>query len=299
MDGTELVVGGAAGTRRTGLTTIRAAAEFAGVTPGAPAQVYEPATPLDLDEPLMIDPGAARLVADWYQLGAQALSRLAAEVPGDQPSPAVLWPEHFDVGITAAAINYGASPGDDHIAWPYLYVGPHEGAPPGDPRSGTPRSAPPAPAARSTPWRRRRPSSATAGPAPRPPPHQEDIMKGLQDKVALVTGGSSGIGQAIAIRLGEESANVAINYVGRPEDAVTTREAIEHGVEMCMKKMTEAGGRPILVEADVSDEHAVGAMYDPSSAVRAAGSHPARAAGSASRSGPARTSASPRRRRTR
>jgi hypothetical protein len=39
VDGTELVVGGAAGTRRTGLTTIRAAAEFAEVTPGAPAQV--------------------------------------------------------------------------------------------------------------------------------------------------------------------------------------------------------------------------------------------------------------------
>ena len=36
-------------------------------------------------------------------------------------------------------------------------------------------------------------------------------MKGLQDKVALVTGGSSGIGQAIAIRLGEEGTNVAIN----------------------------------------------------------------------------------------
>jgi hypothetical protein len=65
--------------------------------------VYEPATPLDLDEPLMIDPWAARLLAEWYQLGAQALSRLAAEAPGDQPSPAVLWPEHFDVGITAAA----------------------------------------------------------------------------------------------------------------------------------------------------------------------------------------------------
>ena len=87
-------------------------------------------------------------------------------------------------------------------------------------------------------------------------------MKGLQDKVALVTGGSSGIGQAIAIRLGEEGANVAINYVGRPEGAISTREAIEHGVEICMKKMAEAGGRPILVAADVSDEQAVDQMFD-------------------------------------
>jgi glucose 1-dehydrogenase len=60
-------------------------------------------------------------------------------------------------------------------------------------------------------------------------------MKGLQDKVAVVTGGSSGIGQAIAIRLGEEGANVAINYVGRPEGAISTKEAIERGVEICMK----------------------------------------------------------------
>src|SRR5690348_6178970 len=86
-------------------------------------------------------------------------------------------------------------------------------------------------------------------------------MKGLQDKVALVTGGSSGIGQAIAIRLGEEGANVAINYVGRPEGAEATRDAIEHGVEMCMKKVAEAGGRPVLVEADVSDEQAVDEMF--------------------------------------
>ena len=87
-------------------------------------------------------------------------------------------------------------------------------------------------------------------------------MKGLQGKCALVTGGSSGIGQAIAIRLGEEGANVAVNYVGRPEGAIATREAIEHGVEICMKKMSEAGGRPILVGADVSDEQAVDQMFD-------------------------------------
>jgi hypothetical protein len=133
VDGTELTVGGAAGTRRSPVITVRSAAEFAGVTPGVPAGVYEPATPLDLDEPLMIEPAVARLLADWYSLGAQALSRLAAEIPGDEPTAPVLWPEHFDVGITAAAINYGASPGDDRIADPYLYVGPHDGPPPGDP----------------------------------------------------------------------------------------------------------------------------------------------------------------------
>jgi len=60
VDGTELVVSGATGTKRTPLITVRAAAEFTGVTPGAPA-------------------------------------------------------------------------GDDHITDPYVYVGPHDGPPPGDP----------------------------------------------------------------------------------------------------------------------------------------------------------------------
>jgi NAD(P)-dependent dehydrogenase (short-subunit alcohol dehydrogenase family) len=50
-------------------------------------------------------------------------------------------------------------------------------------------------------------------------------MKGLQDQVALVTGGSPGTGQAIAAGLGEEDANVAISYVGRPEGAKTRRLA--------------------------------------------------------------------------
>jgi hypothetical protein len=65
--------------------------------------VYEPATPLDLDEPLIIEPDAARLLAESYGLGAQALSRFAAGIPGDKPSPAVLWPEHFDIGLLWSA----------------------------------------------------------------------------------------------------------------------------------------------------------------------------------------------------
>jgi glucose 1-dehydrogenase len=86
-------------------------------------------------------------------------------------------------------------------------------------------------------------------------------MKGLEGKVAVVTGGSSGIGQAIAIRLGEEGVDVAINYVGRPEGAEATKEAIEHGVDICMKQMAAAGTRPILVAADVSKEDEVAAMF--------------------------------------
>jgi len=87
-------------------------------------------------------------------------------------------------------------------------------------------------------------------------------VNGLQGKKALVTGGSSGIGQAIAIRLGEEGVDVAINYVGRPEGAEETREAIEHGVEICMKEMSATGTHPILVAADVSNEDQVSAMFE-------------------------------------
>jgi glucose 1-dehydrogenase len=86
-------------------------------------------------------------------------------------------------------------------------------------------------------------------------------MQGIDGKVALVTGGSSGIGQSIAVRLAEEGASVAINYVGAPEGAEETRDQIESGVNICMKQMAEAGGRPTLVRADVSREDDVEQMF--------------------------------------
>ncbi|MFL6136332.1 MAG: glucose 1-dehydrogenase [Frankiaceae bacterium] len=86
-------------------------------------------------------------------------------------------------------------------------------------------------------------------------------MKGLQGKVAVVTGGSSGIGQAIAVRLGKEGVNVAINYVGRPEGAEETKEAIEHGVQMCMKQIAATATEPLLVVADVANANQVEAMF--------------------------------------
>ena len=47
--------------------------------------------------------------------------------------------------------------------------------------------------------------------------------KGLVGKIALVTGASSGIGQAIAIRLAQEGCNVAINYRKDVDEAGQTR----------------------------------------------------------------------------
>ena len=87
-------------------------------------------------------------------------------------------------------------------------------------------------------------------------------MNGLAGKVAVVTGGSSGIGQAIAVRLGQEGAHVAINYVGSEESAEETKEQVEHGLDICMKEIEQSGARSLLVKADVSRENEVAAMFD-------------------------------------
>jgi hypothetical protein len=55
---------------------------------------------------------------------------MAEEVAGESPSEPQIFPEHFDLGITAGSVNYGFSPGDDAIAEPYVYVGPHQLPPP-------------------------------------------------------------------------------------------------------------------------------------------------------------------------
>jgi hypothetical protein len=124
VDGTELVFRTGGEERRAPITTLRAAGQFAEVEPGAPSHVYKPATPCDLDAPLVVDAEAARRLADWYALGDAALRRLRLEIVDDQPSDVTLWPEHFDVAIRAGEVNYGASPGDDQVPEPYLYVGP-------------------------------------------------------------------------------------------------------------------------------------------------------------------------------
>jgi hypothetical protein len=130
VEGVELVVERAGEERRTALTTLGAAAAFAEVAPGAPTDVYTPATALDLDVPLFLLPRAAADLARWFTLVDEALESFRAEHAALEPDLGELWPEHFDVATTMAKVNYGGSPGDEAHDEPYLYVGPwspHEG----------------------------------------------------------------------------------------------------------------------------------------------------------------------------
>ena len=74
-------------------------------------------------------------------------------------------------------------------------------------------------------------------------------MGQLEGKVAVVTGGSRGIGRAIALALAGEGAAVAVNYRERADAAADVVAAIEG-----------AGGKALAVQADVRDADAVKAL---------------------------------------
>lgn len=73
---------------------------------------------------------------------------------------------------------------------------------------------------------------------------------GLRDKVAVVVGGSRGMGRAVALALGREGAKVAVNYARAAEAAEEVVREIERG-----------GGTALAVPADVSRSAEVDAMF--------------------------------------
>ncbi len=77
------------------------------------------------------------------------------------------------------------------------------------------------------------------------------VVPDLTNRVALVTGGSRGIGRAIALALADAGAHVAVNYRDRADNAHAVADAI-----------SAAGRRAIPVAADVSDATAVAHMVN-------------------------------------
>jgi enoyl-[acyl-carrier protein] reductase III len=76
-------------------------------------------------------------------------------------------------------------------------------------------------------------------------------MFNIEGKVALITGGSRGIGRAIALRLAENGVDTVVNYVRHKKDAEETAQLVE-----------ERGARCLVVKANVAKESDVKTMFE-------------------------------------
>jgi NAD(P)-dependent dehydrogenase (short-subunit alcohol dehydrogenase family) len=88
----------------------------------------------------------------------------------------------------------------------------------------------------------------------KPQPASDKSGKGsgkLQNKIALITGGDSGIGKAVAILFAKEGADVAVSYLNEHQDANDTRKVIE-----------EYGRRCLLLSGDIRRERHCNAIVN-------------------------------------
>jgi hypothetical protein len=115
VDGLELITP----TARLPLTgTFAGLARAAGVEARPLRDVYGEGPGVADGDLIEVDPEAVAVILAAFSLGDAAMRTFA---PDQEP---VIWPEHFDIGISVDEVNYGVSPGDAHLSEPYAYVGP-------------------------------------------------------------------------------------------------------------------------------------------------------------------------------
>jgi NAD(P)-dependent dehydrogenase (short-subunit alcohol dehydrogenase family) len=84
------------------------------------------------------------------------------------------------------------------------------------------------------------------------PQAEDDKYQGsgkLKDKIALITGGDSGIGRAVAIAYAKEGADVAIVYLNEHEDAERTKETVEKLGQRCLTLAGDIGDEAFCQQA--------------------------------------------------
>lgn len=127
VEGASLVRRQAGSSETVEITTLSSAADFAGVPLSADPGIGSDPPPLgDVEAPLAVEPAASAALASWFEFSAAVLEEFQQELiaAGRNCSEVQLWPEHFDLGCNIEGVNFGCSPGDAHVAEPYVYVGP-------------------------------------------------------------------------------------------------------------------------------------------------------------------------------
>ncbi|MXV87604.1 MAG: hypothetical protein F4117_05620 [Acidimicrobiales bacterium] len=128
VDGDELFATEGGVERAMPVTTLSAAAKFAGVLPGTEAREHDSPELGSVDRWLRVSPEMGAHLAAWFRLGKHALGQLRDLPDATEPDEIQLWPGHFDiataVGDADARATYGLSPGDAAHPFPYAYVGP-------------------------------------------------------------------------------------------------------------------------------------------------------------------------------